>query len=330
MKEPDGEKGGRRPRVSVVMCTCNGARYLREQMDSILAQDCPPYEIVVQDDLSDDGTWEMLEAYRAARPELFRLYRNETRLGFNRNFHTAILRAEGDFIALSDQDDIWFPSKLRRQVEAIGEADVCFTDYYTDPEYRLPLKVRVSPRTDIEHLLFYDCTPGHTMLLRQGFAQGIERWDYNIYYDWWLSFHALMGRGLVKVAEPLDWHRHHAASATTHIYRKGFWEAVERPTWQPYAFGYLHRLHLQRKHNWHFFYAYLAEHIPAGRYPAASRMAALMNRRDPLSVLRLCLLCGRYYDRVYPGKPTGWKGRVRGFFYPLISAYGNDLFKLEK
>ena len=129
MKEPDAEKGTRKPRVSVVMCTCNGARYLREQMDSILGQDCPPSEIVVQDDLSDDGTWELLEAYRKGRPELFRLYRNETRLGFNRNFHTAILRATGDFIALADQDDIWFPSKLRLRIEGTCDNLLDLIDY---------------------------------------------------------------------------------------------------------------------------------------------------------------------------------------------------------
>ncbi len=316
--------------VSVVMCTYNGEQFLREQMDSILAQDYPLHEIIVQDDRSTDDTWDILQAYAKAHPGMFKLFRNNEQLGFNRNFHTALLRATGQYIAICDQDDIWFPQKIRRQVETIGEADLCFSDYFTDPTYTLPLRNYVAPRTDFEHMLFYDCTPGHTMLLRADLVREIKEWNYHIYYDWWIVMHAQMGRGVVKVCEALNWHRHHAASATTHIFRKGFFEAVPHPTWQPYLLGPLHRLHLQRKRNYRFFYSYLAVHIDQRRQPVPARIARLMLRRCPFAVWELCLLCCRYFDRVYPGQPHGLKGRIRGFFYPFISAYGNDLFKLEK
>lgn len=212
--------------VSVVMCTYNGKQFLREQMDSILAQDYPLHEIIVQDDRSTDDTWDILQTYAKAHPGLFKLFRNDEQLGFNRNFHTALLRATGQYVAISDQDDIWFPQKISKQVAAIGNADLCFSDYYTDLHYTLPLHNYVSPRTDFEHMLFYDCTPGHSMLLRTDFVKGIKLWNYDIYYDWWLSMHAQMGHGLVKVDEALNWHRHYDGSATTHVYRKGFYEAV--------------------------------------------------------------------------------------------------------
>ena len=119
--------------VSVVMCTYNGARFLREQMDSILAQDNPLHEIIVQDDGATDDTLDILNTYARQHPQIH-VYRNEERLGFNRNFHTAMLRATGDFIAPADQDDIWFPQKPRRLVYEIGEADVCVGEYFTDAE----------------------------------------------------------------------------------------------------------------------------------------------------------------------------------------------------
>lgn len=312
------------------MCTYNGKQYLRQQMDSILAQDYPLHEIIVQDDQSTDDTWDILESYRQAHPGLVKIHRNIERLGFNRNFHTALLRATGDLIAISDQDDIWFTNKISSQVAAIGQADVCFSDYYTDAHYQLPLNNYVSPRTNFEHILFYDCTPGHTMLLKTDFVKGITTWNYNIYYDWWLSIHALMGHGLVKVPEALNWHRHHEASATTHVFKKGFYEAVPHPTWQPYVWGYFHRLHLQKKRNYNYFYHYISEHINSQQQPIAAKIARLMTKRNPFSVLKLCCLCGRHFDKVYPGQPHGLSGRIHGFFYPFISAYGNDLFKLEK
>lgn len=112
--------------VSVVMCTYNGEQFLREQMDSILAQDYPLHEIIVQDDRSTDDTWDILQTYAKAHPGLFKLFRNDEQLGFNRNFHTALLRATGQYVAISDQDDIWFPQKISKQVAAIGNADLCF------------------------------------------------------------------------------------------------------------------------------------------------------------------------------------------------------------
>ena len=99
--------------VSVVMCTYNGEQFLREQMDSILAQDYPLHEIIVQDDRSTDDTWDILQTYAKAHPGLFKLFRNDEQLGFNRNFHTALLRATGQYVAISDQDDIWFPPQIR-------------------------------------------------------------------------------------------------------------------------------------------------------------------------------------------------------------------------
>lgn len=113
-------------KVSVVMCTYNGKQFLRQQMDSILAQSYPLHEIIVQDDQSTDDTWDILESYRQAHPGLVKIHRNVERLGFNRNFHTALMRATGDVIAISDQDDIWFANKISRQVDIIGNADVCF------------------------------------------------------------------------------------------------------------------------------------------------------------------------------------------------------------
>jgi glycosyltransferase involved in cell wall biosynthesis len=55
-------------RVSVALCTCNGERYLAQQLDSLLAQHHPPFELVACDDASDDGTWQLVRPMHHASP----------------------------------------------------------------------------------------------------------------------------------------------------------------------------------------------------------------------------------------------------------------------
>ena len=64
-------------RISVVMCTYNGDRYLGEQLESILRQDYPVEEIIVQDDGSTDGTLELLDKYAQHYPQI-KVYSNDS------------------------------------------------------------------------------------------------------------------------------------------------------------------------------------------------------------------------------------------------------------
>jgi hypothetical protein len=99
-------------KISVAMCTYNGAPYLREQVESIAAQARLPDELVVCDDHSTDATNDILSDFAATAPFPVRHYHNEQNLGSTRNFERVIGLCEGDVIALSDQDDVWRPDKL--------------------------------------------------------------------------------------------------------------------------------------------------------------------------------------------------------------------------
>lgn len=99
------------------MATYNGAPYIREQLDSFARQARLPDELVVCDDGSSDGTLSIVEQFSREAPFVVRICRNESRLGYVRNFERAIGLCTGEIIFLSDQDDVWFPEKLRR-VEA--------------------------------------------------------------------------------------------------------------------------------------------------------------------------------------------------------------------
>ena len=99
-------------RISIALCTYNGERYLREQLNSIVAQLRLPEEVVVCDDDSSDSTRDILVSFAAAAPFKVRIERNLRRLGPTANFERAIRLCTGELIALCDQDDIWRPEKL--------------------------------------------------------------------------------------------------------------------------------------------------------------------------------------------------------------------------
>lgn len=107
------------PKISIAMATYNGARFIREQLDSLAAQSLLPYELVVCDDGSADSTVEIVEGFTMTAPFPVRIYRNPQRLGYADNFLKAAKLCEGDWTAFCDQDDSWLPEKLEVVAAAI-------------------------------------------------------------------------------------------------------------------------------------------------------------------------------------------------------------------
>lgn len=106
--------------VSIAMCTYNGESYVQQQLESFVRQSRRPDELVVCDDDSNDATVAILEAFRQSAPFDVHIHRNSERLGYVRNFESAITQCRGDIIFLSDQDDVWLDKKLERTLEVFA------------------------------------------------------------------------------------------------------------------------------------------------------------------------------------------------------------------
>jgi glycosyltransferase involved in cell wall biosynthesis len=107
--------------VSICMATFNGARYLRPQLDSILAQMAADDELIVVDDASQDGTLEIVRSYRDPR---IRLQANASNLGHVRSFAAALGLARHARLVLADQDDIWAEGRLAKLRAALAQPGV--------------------------------------------------------------------------------------------------------------------------------------------------------------------------------------------------------------
>jgi glycosyltransferase involved in cell wall biosynthesis len=129
-----------KPVVSVCLITYNQAPYVQLALDSILAQDFNgAWEIVVADDVSTDGTAEILQQYQGRYPQLLRVLHRTKNLGPGRNFIDLLLQAKGKYIAYLEGDDYWSdPTKLTKQVaylEAHPDTVLTWHNYHIIDEH---------------------------------------------------------------------------------------------------------------------------------------------------------------------------------------------------
>lgn len=207
------------PLISVAMCTYNGERYLAEQLDSIVKQSYRRLEIVVVDDCSTDGTMAILREYAACDSRI-RVIENDTNLGFVRNFSKAMQVCQGDYIALADQDDIWFENKIERLYEEIGDNLLIYSRIAVVDAGARPLG-REFPKTEridgncALSLLLANCVTGHACLLRSELLQLAEPLLQNAaYHDQLLAIVAASQQGRLKAgSEVLSYYRSHEDNA---------------------------------------------------------------------------------------------------------------------
>lgn len=110
--------------VSVCMATYNGAQFISQQLISIIGQLSPLDEIIVSDDSSTDNTLAIVRAFQDERIKIYEVNFKS----IAKNFEHAISKSKGDYILLSDQDDIWMAGKVRVCINLLQKYDVVVTD----------------------------------------------------------------------------------------------------------------------------------------------------------------------------------------------------------
>ncbi|MGY3039808.1 glycosyltransferase involved in cell wall biosynthesis [Rhodanobacter sp. TND4EL1] len=203
-----------RPLISVALSVYNGARFLRRQLDSILAQRDVRIEVVAVDDGSRDGSVALLREYMERDPRV-QLHVNPQNLGPTRSFERAMSLCRGEFLAPSDQDDFWQPDKLATLLAAIGEHDLAYCDSeYIDSDDR-PSGRRISDDLDmlrgtsLMQFVFANSVSGHAALLRRSLFEEVRPLPPGLYYDWVLAMFAAARNGIVYVDQALVQFRRH-------------------------------------------------------------------------------------------------------------------------
>jgi glycosyltransferase involved in cell wall biosynthesis len=112
------------PEVEVLLATYNGARFLREQIDSIMAQDYGNIRVLARDDGSSDETVEILDQYAKRFPGCFRVMPASAPTGSAKNNFLLLMKAStAEYICFADQDDVWLPDKVSRTKQAMDQLE---------------------------------------------------------------------------------------------------------------------------------------------------------------------------------------------------------------
>ena len=207
-------------RLSVCMAVHNGARFLRPQVDSILAQLRPGDELLVVDDASTDGSVALLESMRDGRMQV---YRNEQNLGVVPSFDKALRRSSGEIIFLSDHDDIWLPGKVAASL-AVFAADPEVTMVVTDAKLideqgKVTKESFFAERGDFAAGFLHNFVKNKYLGCTLSFRRSMLRYFLPIPHDvpmhdmWFGLLNAIYGKTFF-IAEPLTAYRRHAGNAT--------------------------------------------------------------------------------------------------------------------
>ncbi len=202
------------PLVSVAMATYNGAKYVTEQLNSILNQSYKNIEIVITDDASTDNTLEIIKKLQLNHPQI-KLFTNAENSGVNKTFESSFKNCSGNFIAIADQDDIWNENKIELLLNNIDSEDAIYSNSELVDKLGNSLKVTTSQSMKMQSyysgipFLMGNCIPGHSILMRRSFLINILPIPEAIMFDRWISFCAAGNNGIKYLDAALVKYRQH-------------------------------------------------------------------------------------------------------------------------
>ncbi len=210
-------------RVSILVTCYNHMRYLPEALEAVFRQSFSDYEVIALDDGSTDGAREWL----SARPEPIRLVFNETNLGTYASLNVGLSQATGEFVAVLNDDDLWGPDKLLRQVEMMDanpEIGLVHTNGWfidgdgarIDDPKPLGFTFPHMPTGDVLPMLIdHNQIITSSVLVRRECFEKCGPFDPSFYGcgDWQMWLRVALRYTIGYVDEPLTFYRVHGANA---------------------------------------------------------------------------------------------------------------------
>lgn len=227
-----------KPEITILLAAHNGAAYIREMVDSVMAQSCRNFLLVLSDDGSEDETREILRSYASANPGTILYYDSKLRFGNAQKHFLHLLKKFHDtpYIMFCDQDDVWHTDKVEktlrfmRSLEQNTEEPVLVhTDLRVvdrDLKEIAPSFIEYSrlhgDRLKLNELLVQNVVTGCTVMINHALAELVcchEAGDAILMHDWWLALAASAFGRIGFLREPTMDYRQHGGNT---VGAKGF------------------------------------------------------------------------------------------------------------
>ncbi|MBA6303751.1 glycosyltransferase [Colwellia sp. MB02u-14] len=211
--------------VSICIATYNGNEFIKEQLDSILLQIRNFDEIVISDDNSTDGTFNILEAY-AKKYHQIKLFRNATGKGVICNFENSLINSTNEIVFLCDQDDVWLPGRLLKTIKEFETPEVFIVTsnayLYERNEFSVAWNKNdllfdlIGHNSSLVRNLFKNTFVGCCTAFRREVLEIALPFPKNIpMHDVWLSLISLIKGKHIMIIEPMLLYRRHGGNASS-------------------------------------------------------------------------------------------------------------------
>lgn len=212
--------------VSVIMPAYNAERYIRESIESVLAQTYSDWELIIVDDCSHDGTQDIVKQF-SSEDERVRVLRNDTNQGVARSRNRGVAEAAGEWIAFLDSDDLWDAQKLEKQLKLIEmhpDAALTYTSsaFMTATGERYSYILHAEPFFTYKNLLHRNLLSCSSVMVKRGlmlkypFPNGEMHEDYAVWLQMLREVQCSYG-----VDEPLLIYRLSNASKSSNRVKSG-------------------------------------------------------------------------------------------------------------
>lgn len=213
--------------IAILMATYNGEKYLSEQIESILSQTYDMWHLYIHDDGSSDNTIEILHGYAGSHPEKITVLDYPPQGGALNNFMSLLERVDAEYYMFSDQDDVWFKDKIKKEKERMDAeeqkhgknpiivfSDLTVTDCIlnkTADSFCVFSGIYPEYLTTFNELGASNLTTGCTMLFNET-AKSVIQFPYTsaTMHDSWITLCTTRANGILSyIAEPLIYYRQH-------------------------------------------------------------------------------------------------------------------------
>ncbi len=214
--------------ITVLLAVYNGEKYLKEQIDSLLAQTIKDIKIVIRDDGSCDNSPRIIAEYCEKYPQIISAVFGEPTGNAKRNFAKLLEVCDDDYIMFCDQDDVWFPEKIQKTLDAVKKAEgesgetpvlahsdlkVVDQNLNTISDSFFEFQKLLQNGVTLSRLLVQNYVTGCTVMINRALKQKCGKIPSNcIMHDWWLALTAVLFGKLVCLEEPTMLYRQHGCN----------------------------------------------------------------------------------------------------------------------